>query len=252
MVWIKNRLVFILVFSVINYCYSQHIVVNYKIITYGDFIEKKTENRNSDVVEKINNSFQLVNLMRMHLKATQTESVYWGDNKVNSGADERYFNLAKLYINNDDIYFTNLKEGIISKSFNAFEKDFVIHNLISNVKWILHKDSKFINKYKCFKATTFYEIKNPKGVFRKEVVAWYTLDIPYRFGPKNFSGLPGLILEVRDDNIIYVADVIEFKAEDIVIEVNAKGENITQKKLDDMAEEAMDNRRKLAKSKRRN
>ena len=32
------------------------------------------------------------------------------------------------------------------------------------------------------------------------VTAWYTLDIPVSHGPGDYWGLPGLILEISDDN----------------------------------------------------
>ena len=74
-------------------------------------------------------------------------------------------------------------------------------------------ESKKIGQYNCFKAT--YEKKVEEKVFSfgswdnnksagrlktVEVVAWFTPEIPVSSGPSWYQGLPGLILEVSDDD----------------------------------------------------
>ena len=60
------------------------------------------------------------------------------------------------------------------------------------MKWKLINEEKEILSQKCFKAITSFRGRN--------FIAWYTKDIPINDGPYKFSGLPGLILEVYDDN----------------------------------------------------
>lgn len=58
------------------------------------------------------------------------------------------------------------------------------------IAWTLSDERKDIVGYHCQKATCRY-----RG---RDYVAWYATDIPLRYGPYKFSGLPGLILAITD------------------------------------------------------
>ncbi len=45
--------------------------------------------------------------------------------------------------------------------------------------------------------------KKPKKMRDVEVVAWFTPEIPVSSGPSWYQGLPGLILEVSDDDTLH-------------------------------------------------
>jgi GLPGLI family protein len=61
--------------------------------------------------------------------------------------------------------------------------------------WELHDETKSIANFLCQKATTH---------FRGRIyTAWFAQDIPVKFGPWKFHGLPGLILEVYDENYYF-------------------------------------------------
>ncbi len=78
-------------------------------------------------------------------------------------------------------------------------------------KWELHDDTKMIGDYLCFKATTFYTVTNPKGkVFKHDFTAWYTPQLPYKFGPAGYGNLPGLIIELQGERATYGVKKIEF------------------------------------------
>ncbi len=59
-------------------------------------------------------------------------------------------------------------------------------------KWNLHNETKKIGNFRCQKATITF-----RG---RHYTAWFTNEIPVRYGPWKFQGLSGLILEVYDDN----------------------------------------------------
>ncbi|MDE5876906.1 MAG: GLPGLI family protein [Muribaculaceae bacterium] len=62
---------------------------------------------------------------------------------------------------------------------------------VPDFKWTLHNDSiRQIGPYTCSMATTSFRGRN--------WTAWYTPEIPIPQGPWKFSGLPGLIVMVRD------------------------------------------------------
>lgn len=78
-------------------------------------------------------------------------------------------------------------------------------------KWELHDDTKTIGDYTCFKATTSYTTTNPKGkVFKHNFTAWYTPQLPYKFGPAGYGNLPGLIIELQGDEFTYGVKKIQF------------------------------------------
>lgn len=68
------------------------------------------------------------------------------------------------------------------------------------MNWKLHSETDSVFNYKCQKATV--------SLFGRNYTAWYTIDIPARANLWKFSGLPGLILKVYDENEEYVWECI--------------------------------------------
>lgn len=79
------------------------------------------------------------------------------------------------------------------------------------------QESKKIGDFICYKAIT----KNKR-------VVWFTPEIPLQFGPKQYRGLPGLILEVEIGKVSIVAVEIIFKPIDD-IKQNYQGTVISEK-----------------------
>lgn len=77
---------------------------------------------------------------------------------------------------------------------NVESRDFFIYDKVPKPDWKIEENStKTIAGYKCTKAT---------GVFRgSKVTAYFAKDLPYSAGPFKFYGLPGLILDIRVDNM---------------------------------------------------
>lgn len=110
-------------------------------------------------------------------------------------------------------------------------------------KWELHDETKKIGDYLCFKATTFYNVTTPKGkVFKWNFVAWYSPQLPYKFGPVGYGGLPGLIVELQGDRATYGIKKIEFYKDDEKSKKNRiprlkKLKLITEEKFEKLAAE---------------
>lgn len=68
----------------------------------------------------------------------------------------------------------------------------------SSIIWQLTDESKLIDDKLCFKATTSILIISRLGNKEIEITAWYCPEIPIPFGPQNYGGLPGLIMELND------------------------------------------------------
>lgn len=84
-------------------------------------------------------------------------------------------------------------------------KGFFIYDKVPKINWTIdEKQTKKIAGYSCYKAT---------GVFRgTNITAYFTKKLPYSTGPFKFYGLPGLILEIRPDNMdheIWKAELVD-------------------------------------------
>ena len=84
--------------------------------------------------------------------------------------------------------------------------------LESKLQWNLINEQKVINGYTCFKATQQKQLKLKKTDRTYLVVAWYCPAIPIGNGPKEFGNLPGLILELQDGKITFLASKIELES----------------------------------------
>lgn len=84
-------------------------------------------------------------------------------------------------------------------------KPYLIRDNMNIFKWTLEKDTKDILGYKCQAAKAHY-----RG---RDYIAYFTTEVPFKNGPWKFSGLPGLILEVKSvDNVFsLVANSLELK-----------------------------------------
>jgi len=82
----------------------------------------------------------------------------------------------------------------------------------SRIDWKLEDEIKIIDGYECYKATSEYVVINSIGEFRHPVIAWYCPEIPIPYGPKGYSGLPGLILQLQVRNVTFGAISIDLKS----------------------------------------
>ncbi|MCG1035146.1 GLPGLI family protein [Polaribacter sp. DS7-9] len=59
-------------------------------------------------------------------------------------------------------------------------------------------------------------------------VVWFTPIIPVSFGPKQYFGLPGLILELEEAAVIFKAKEITLNPKDKIVFDTIKGIKITK------------------------
>jgi GLPGLI family protein len=142
-----------------------------------------------------------------------------------------------------DIYYKNIKENRFVNQTEIQGKRFLVKDKLKDFKWELSSETKNIGNYTCYKATFSKEveninmtIKNGKSVVEKNketiiTTAWYTTQVPISSGPKNYQGLPGLILEINDGKkMIVCTEIILNPSDKITIEEPEKGKVVSQKK----------------------
>lgn len=90
------------------------------------------------------------------------------------------------------ISFKDFKNDSIMSIYPVLRKYKKVGEKIPEIDWKLETETKEILGYNCKKATTTYRGRN--------YIAYYATDIPIFDGPFKFSGLPGLILSVFEEN----------------------------------------------------
>ena len=148
-------------------------------------------------------------------------------------------NIGKIYKNAQDKISINETE--------MMGKFFLVTENLENTKWKMSGESKKIGQYTCYKATYTKQVeekvfsfgswnqtngtnqsKKPKKMRDVEVVAWFTPEIPVSSGPSWYQGLPGLILEINDnDTTILCTKIVMNPKEKTKIKRPKKGKVIS-------------------------
>ncbi|MBT8318276.1 MAG: GLPGLI family protein [Lutibacter sp.] len=146
-------------------------------------------------------------------------------------------NLTKIMARDGKYYMNNATKEILHEE-NFVGDMFLIKYQPKN--WKITQETKRIGNYSCYKAITISKAKDKKGnEVDKIIEAWYTPEIPINFGPKEYNGLPGLILEVQEGKLNIVASKIELNTKEaIVIEKPKRGKKITKEEFKQITKEA--------------
>lgn len=142
-----------------------------------------------------------------------------------------------------DIYYKNITENRFANQTEIQGKRFLVKDKLKDIKWELSSETKNIGNYTCYKATYSKEVENINMTIKngtsveeknKETIittAWYTTQIAISNGPKNYQGLPGLILEINDGKkMIVCTEIILNPSDKISIQEPEKGKVVSQKK----------------------
>ena len=106
------------------------------------------------------------------------------DNRV---VDDYYINYKKKYYINKKLFFGSLIN---------------IKDTLPVLKWQILDSIKQMKGYTIQKAvTTYHDIP---------ITAWFTEDIPINAGPRNFQGLPGLIMKLKIEQANYEVEKVQF------------------------------------------
>lgn len=169
-----------------------------------------------------------------------------------------------------DLLYKNISDNRFANQSDLFGKIFLIKDELDQPEWKLEKETKNIGEYTCFKATFIRMVQNsgpmtmtinpdedaeePEEVeVEQTVTAWYTLQIPVKHGPGNYSGLPGLILEVGDGSETILCSKIILNPKDGVdIKEPTKGKEVSQEKFEAIMEKKMNEMNEQNNSNRRN
>lgn len=214
--------------SVMN-CFGQRIYgrIEYKIQSI-DFSSKSNEtkikNVLGDLLKEANKQIFIVEFNNSQSKFSLNSSLSTPNN--NEQYKKTIVKLASNRFTSDFNYYLDKKENVvILEKMNGA----LIKMKYNKKLWNITSESKMIDEYLCYKANY---IKSYIGRDGKEknitIIAWFAPSLPYSYGPKDYNGLPGLILELTEKETTYFASKVNItKDKEIKIDF-PKGKTITE------------------------
>lgn len=200
-------------------------------IIYSTQIESEVFTENEKFVVELTRTREYASKQKFELKFCKNRSSFIIVKKLNDdfNFDEFENQTARLTLTTgNDIFYDNELKIEIQKnnSGQLLKKENAIYN------WQITTESKKINNYLCYKAFLEEPYVNRKGEMKiNTTIAWFAPSLPFSFGPKNYYGLPGLIIELIDNKTTYfISSILFFEKEEII--TFPKGKTITKQDYD--------------------
>lgn len=171
----------------------------YKLTQQTDSLNKNSKLEFDFVLIKKNDSLLFSQIENM--KADSLEAIIWKNYTANNSSSISFKGLPKAKFK----YYISKNLNDTKSSLQVIDK-IGTHNFIYNddaiLNWELHQEKKNIAGFTCQKATV--------KAFGKNFIAWFTSEIPISDGPYKFRGLPGLIVEIYDDEQYFNFSLVRY------------------------------------------
>lgn len=217
--------------------------------------------------EELKKRMQKMNQKTFILEFDKTSSIYKEDVKLDSpnpmGGRSGVMVMSFGGSGSTDIYYKNIKDQKFLNKTAIMGKPFLVKDKLKQYNWELSSETKNIGMYTCYKATFTEEVesfkismingasKETKTTETVTTTAWYTTQVPISNGPKNYQGLPGLILEINDGkNLMVCTEIVLNPEKKVVIKEPNKGKVVTQKKFDKIQKQKSDEMMEKMKSRK--
>ncbi len=133
----------------------------------------------------------------------------------------------------EDIIYKNHKKNEFVNQTDFMSRTFLIQDKLSKLNWKITDETQKIGNYSCRKAVLKRGDNN--------IIAWFTDEISSNDGPREYYGLPGLILKVKTKSIIIEATNISVSKEKADIKKPTKGKKVTREEFERIKEEKLNN-----------
>ena len=151
--------------------------------------------------------------------------------KLNAAKDKYEETVSKLasvmFTNDDNYYYDFVNRYAIIETNGALVKE-----AVKDVNWEITSENKIIGGIVCYKASIQLEyLARDNKIKSNNIVAWFAPSLPYSYGPKDFYGLPGLIVQLTENKTTYLASTIELNDIEISIDF-PKGKTVSKEEFD--------------------
>jgi len=204
----------------------------------GSFGDRMSEAQKKQIQERLKNRLEKIYVLTFN----KEEAIFKEDDKLDaiSGATDTW---GKNFTPGSQ--YKNIKTNSLVQQQEFYGKQFLVKDDLLKIDWKMGTETKQIGNYTCFKATasipsadlSWFNFswddlraeQNTAEIQMTEIVAWYSPQIPVSQGPMEYTGLPGLILEVSVGNTTMLCSEIIMNPKDkIKIEAPDKGKVVAK------------------------
>lgn len=202
--------------------------------------EKPTDEKNAKRYERhqhlLNETKNLTDQLKYKLIFNNNKAVFSMKNIMLKDESHHLMSLANIY--SKGIFYNDNTNKKRIWNTKAFGENYVID--LPLLEWNISNEEESINGYICNKAIAKKTSYNKGEKYEKDVVAWYTNEIPVSYGPVGYSGLPGLIVKLEILDRVFTLQTVHTK-ENIPIDEPKDGKKIDLKEYYGLFEKANNN-----------
>lgn len=208
------------------------------LVSYNVTVSENKESELEKMILSMNSNFySVIKEFEFSLLFSKEKALFSKVDKLYSDDNAAKFGHIKIGFLGNNLM---VKDSIYSEGFSRGIGNY-IKKQVRNKDWILLNETKLIDNYLCYKATTEHIVVNEVKTFRHPIIAWYCPEIPFSYGPLGYGGLPGLILELQTKDGVFGANKIQLNAFDIVIDDLKAYKIIDERELNELIEKKNSN-----------
>lgn len=224
----------------------------------GIIIYERKQNMHRSVSEEMRTMIPEFRASKHMLLFTEQQSLY--KTMPKEEAPDPFNNRSGMAINlgggNSETYL-HFGQNKKLAATDLFGDAYLIHDTIRKYNWMLSEETKTIAGYVCKKATTSYKAfrsgarvvstlsAEPPRQEDLEVVAWYAVEFTSPAGPENYTGLPGVIMELDIDKgaTVFMAETFRQLENISQLKEPKKGRKVTPDEYTNEMKKAIENMR---------
>jgi GLPGLI family protein len=262
---IMKRFIFLLIVISVTGVYAQNNMHWRAVYQYKRILKEKEKARRDSLLkaqpamaDMMKRFYKRFDDRTFFLDFTTHESVYKEKQKLSKPGGR--FSMS----GQDRLLYKNLNEKIYVEKKPLFQEIYRIIDTLPDYKWKITGETKKIGNYTVIKAVGKEKVQrlkpSPKDKQKdeleweekeKELVAWFTPEIPIQNGPSKYWGLPGLIMQLDKDGEVYLLkELIVNPTKYNPIKKPEKGKKITEKEMKKIRRKQLRKMNKMYKNRR--
>jgi len=233
----KPSFFFLILFSLfITNLFSQNsATADYGVVFSTSLVDDKLKLEDPDYYEHQLAKQNSADKLKFVLKINKAESLFFHPT-LKESSDALKF--AKSNTGGDHLIYNNLEEQILINQFPYWGSEILLQQKLNSTPWTIENSSRTISGFVCFKAVKTFSQKEGGFSREKKIEAWFTPEIPLKFGPKGYGDLPGLIIELTENNVTFFLKELKYEDDkDLKLERPSKGIKMSKEDFADQSPE---------------